>query len=50
MLAELRWPSDVRPGELRQAGWSEFDFDRALWVLPADKMEMRRFCAQGRPP
>lgn len=32
----------VRPGELRQAEWSEFDFDRALWVLPAEKMKMRR--------
>ncbi|MEA3538367.1 MAG: tyrosine-type recombinase/integrase [Pseudomonadota bacterium] len=32
----------VRPGELRQAEWSELDFDRALWVLPAEKMKMRR--------
>lgn len=32
----------VRPGELRQAEWPEFDFDRALWVLPAEKMKMRR--------
>lgn len=32
----------VRPGELRQAEWSEFDLDRALWVLPAEKMKMRR--------
>lgn len=32
----------VRPNELRPAEWSEFDFDRALWVLPADKMKMRR--------
>ncbi|BBE35304.1 tyrosine-type recombinase/integrase [Sphingosinicella microcystinivorans] len=32
----------VRPGELRQAEWSEFDFDRALWVLPSEKMKMRR--------
>jgi integrase len=32
----------VRPGELRQAEWSELDFERALWVLPAEKMKMRR--------
>jgi len=32
----------VRPGELRQAEWSELDLDRALWVLPAKKMKMRR--------
>ena len=32
----------VRPGELRQAEWPEFDFDRALWVLPSEKMKMRR--------
>ncbi|GAO40686.1 putative integrase [Sphingomonas changbaiensis NBRC 104936] len=32
----------VRPGELRQAEWSEFDFDRSVWNLPAEKMKMRR--------
>lgn len=32
----------VRPGELRQAEWSEFDFDKAMWVIPAPKMKMRR--------
>lgn len=32
----------VRPGELRQAEWAEFDFDRSVWNLPADKMKMRR--------
>ncbi|WBO21578.1 tyrosine-type recombinase/integrase [Sphingomonas abietis] len=32
----------VRPGELRQAEWSEFDFDRCLWDIPAEKMKMRR--------
>ena len=31
----------VRPGELRKAEWSEFDFDRAVWSIPADKMKMR---------
>lgn len=32
----------VRPGELRQAEWREFDFDRCLWDIPAEKMKMRR--------
>ena len=31
----------VRPGELRHAEWSEFDFDRAIWSIPAEKMKMR---------
>ena len=32
----------VRPGELRHAEWKEFDFDRAEWIIPAEKMKMRR--------
>ena len=31
----------VRPGELRQAEWAEFDLDAAEWSLPAEKMKMR---------
>ena len=31
----------VRPGELRQAEWSEVDFDEALWTIPADRMKMK---------
>jgi integrase len=31
----------VRPGELRHAEWSEFDFDKAEWRIPAAKMKMR---------
>ena len=31
----------VRPGELRQAEWKEFDFDRLVWTIPAEKMKMR---------
>jgi len=31
----------VRPGELRQAEWAEFDLDHAQWNLPAEKMKMR---------
>jgi integrase len=32
----------VRPGELQQAEWSEFDLDGAVWSIPARKMKMRR--------
>jgi integrase len=31
----------VRPGELRHAEWSEFDFDKAEWRIPAVKMKMK---------
>lgn len=32
----------VRPGELRNAEWSEFDLDAAIWTIPAGRMKMRR--------
>ena len=31
----------VRPGELRQAEWSEIDLEAAQWNIPANKMKMR---------
>jgi integrase len=31
----------VRPGELRQAEWAEFNLDGAEWRIPAEKMKMR---------
>lgn len=31
----------VRPGELRNAEWSEFLFETAEWRIPAEKMKMR---------
>lgn len=31
----------VRPGELRQAQWSEFDLDEAIWRIPAARMKMK---------
>lgn len=31
----------ARPGELRQAEWSEINLDGALWRIPAGKMKMR---------
>lgn len=30
----------VRPGELRHAEWTEFDFHSAEWKIPASKMKM----------
>lgn len=32
----------ARPGELRHAEWKEFDFDKAVWIIPESKMKMRR--------
>jgi integrase len=32
----------VRPGELRQAEWSEIGFDAAVWRIPAARMKKRR--------
>ena len=31
----------VRPGELRQAEWAEFDLDNVQWRIPGSKMKMR---------
>jgi len=31
----------VRPGELRQALWSEIDLDGALWRIPGERMKMK---------
>ncbi|NVF13749.1 tyrosine-type recombinase/integrase [Vreelandella maris] len=31
-----------RPGELRQAAWSEFDLENGLWDLPAERTKKRR--------
>ena len=32
----------VRPGELRQAMWEEFDLEAAVWSIPPAKTKMRR--------
>src|SRR5690606_11742180 len=31
-----------RPGELRQAEWSEFDLITSIWEIPATRTKMRR--------
>lgn len=32
----------VRPSELRHAEWEEFDFEAAVWIIPAAKTKMRK--------
>jgi integrase len=32
----------LRPGELRQAEWSEIDLDNKQWNIPAEKMKMKQ--------
>lgn len=32
----------VRSSELRRASWTEIDLDRAEWLIPAERMKMRR--------
>ena len=32
----------ARPGEIRRAEWSEINFERAEWKIPAEKMKMKR--------
>jgi len=39
-----------RPGELRHARWSEFDFNKAVWTIPAERMKMRREHRKPLPP
>jgi integrase len=33
----------VRTSELRYARWSEFDFERAQWVIPAERMKRKDY-------
>lgn len=39
-----------RPGELRQAEWSEFDLDGGVWSIPAERMKMRKPHIVPLPP
>lgn len=39
---ELLMLTFVRTGELIQAKWNEFHFERAEWLIPAERMKMRR--------
>jgi integrase len=39
-----------RPGELRAAEWTEFDFNKAQWTIPASRAKMRRPHSVPLPP
>ena len=39
-----------RPGELRMAEWTEFDLDKAIWTIPAERAKMRRQHRSPLPP
>lgn len=40
----------LRPGELRQAEWSEFDLDAATWTVPAKRMKGKLAAKRNGPP
>lgn len=42
LAARLLILTGVRTGELRGALWSEFDLEKAVWEIPAERMKMRR--------
>ena len=42
MAIELLMLTFVRTSELIKAKWSEFDFKDAQWVIPAERMKMRK--------
>ncbi|QLO79917.1 tyrosine-type recombinase/integrase [Klebsiella grimontii] len=42
LAARLLILTGVRTGELRGAFWSEFDFEKAVWEIPAERMKMKR--------
>jgi integrase len=31
-----------RPGEIRHAEWNEVDFDKAVWIIPRERMKQRQ--------
>ncbi len=39
-----------RPGELRHAEWQEFDLEKAVWTIPANKTKMRKEHKKPLPP
>ncbi|HDV8212752.1 TPA: tyrosine-type recombinase/integrase [Enterobacter hormaechei] len=42
LAARLLILTGVRTGELRGASWSEFDPEKAVWEIPAERMKMKR--------
>lgn len=41
-LLQLHAYTFVRPQNIREAKWSEFDIERMLWTILAAKVKMRR--------
>ncbi len=42
LAVELQMLTFVRPGELRAALWTEFDLEECVWVIPPERMKMKR--------
>lgn len=42
LAARLLILTGLRTGELRGAFWSEFDLEKAVWEIPAERMKMKR--------
>ncbi|NTS75697.1 tyrosine-type recombinase/integrase [Catenovulum sp. SM1970] len=42
LLIEFQLHTMTRPNEAAKAKWSEIDFDNKLWVIPAERMKMKR--------
>jgi integrase len=42
LMVKLLALTFVRPGELRGALWAEIDEEKALWLIPAERMKMSR--------
>lgn len=38
----LMWLTLCRPSEAAEARWSEFDLDKAIWRIPAERMKKRK--------
>ncbi|MGJ7249073.1 tyrosine-type recombinase/integrase [Morganella morganii] len=38
----LMWWTLARPAEVAEAEWAEFDLEKALWIIPAERMKARR--------
>ena len=41
-LIELQLHTMTRPAEAAMAKWTEIDFDKQLWTIPAERMKMKR--------
>lgn len=39
---KLQLHTMVRPSEIREAEWSEFDLDEGVWTIPASRMKKRK--------